>query len=184
MLLFFGDSLMAGYQLAAEEAFPAKIESRMRAEGIPFRAVNAGVSGDTTAGGLARLDWSLKLKPAVVFLCLGANDGLRGLPLEDTERNLRELIERIGKAGAQVVLGGMLIPSNYGADYASRFKAIYPKLAEEFSLALVPFVLEGVALQQELTLPDGVHPNPKGTERMADNAWPVIRSVLEKRAGQ
>jgi len=181
-VVFLGDSLTAGYGLAEDDAYPALIEAALAAEGRPVRVVNAGVSGDTSAGGLSRLDWVLRLEPDVVVVELGPNDGLRGLPLDATEANLRRIVERIEAAGARVLLVGLLIPPNYGPDYAGRFAAIYPRLAAELDVPLVPFLLEGVGGEPDLNLADGIHPNAAGHRRLADNVLPHLRPLLGEAA--
>jgi acyl-CoA thioesterase-1 len=178
LVVFLGDSLTAGYGLAEGDAYPARIEAALAAEGRPVRVVNAGVSGDTSAGGLSRLDWVLRLDPAVVVVELGPNDGLRGLPLDATEANLRRIVERIEAAGARVLLVGLLIPPNYGPDYAGRFAAIYPRLAAELDVPLVPFLLDGVGGEPDLNLADGIHPNAAGHRRLAENVLPHLRPLL------
>lgn len=177
-MVFLGDSLTAGLGLEADLAFPALVEDRLAASGRPIRVLNAGVSGDTSAGGLRRVDWILKQKPDVVVVGLGANDGLRGLPLEETEKNLRAIVERVQAAGARVLLLGMQIPPNYGPEYAGGFAAMYPRLAGELGVPLVPFLLEGVGGDPALNLPDGIHPNAEGQERVADNVVPYLVQVL------
>jgi acyl-CoA thioesterase-1 len=142
--------------------------------------LNAGVSGDTTAGGLSRLPWLLKQKPDVLVVGLGANDGLRGQPVEEIEKNLREIIRRGRQAGARVLLLGMKIPPNYGGDYASRFEAIYPRIAKDLDVPLVPFLLEGVGGISELNLGDGLHPNARGQVKVAANVEPYLVGVLEE----
>ncbi|MDX1643348.1 MAG: arylesterase [Thermoanaerobaculia bacterium] len=176
-VLFLGDSLTAGYGLGEEQAFPALVAEAMAEAGRPIEAVNAGVSGDTTAGGLARLEWLLRLEPDVVVVGLGGNDGLRGLDPEMTEANLRRIVEKAKASGAAVVLLGMRMPPNYG-EYAERFAALYPRLAAELEVALVPFLLEGVGGDPSLNLPDGIHPNPEGQRRLAETVEPVLASVL------
>jgi acyl-CoA thioesterase-1 len=178
LVVFLGDSLTAGYGLPEADAYPALIAAALATEGRLVRVVNAGVSGDTSAGGLARLDWVLRLEPDVVVVELGPNDGLRGLPLEATEANLRRIVERARAAGARVLLAGMLIPPNYGPDYAGRFAAIYPRLAAELDVPLVPFLLEGVGGEPDLNLTDGIHPNAAGHRRMADNVLPYLRALV------
>ncbi|MGH7336710.1 MAG: arylesterase [Myxococcota bacterium] len=181
-VVFLGDSLTAGYGLAAEEAYPALVEALLAAAGAPVKAINAGVSGDTSAGGLERLGWLLVQRPAIVFVCLGGNDGLRGLPLESTEANLRAIVERTRAAGARVVLAGMQIPPNYGPEYTAGFRALYPRLAEEYDVPLVPFLLEGVAARPELNQRDGIHPNAEGQKivarTVADALAPLLREAL------
>ncbi len=178
-VVFLGDSLTAGYGLPEAQAFPARLAERFAEEGLPFRAVNAGVSGDTSAGGLARLDWVLSTDPDVVVVELGPNDGLRGLDLEMTESNLRAIVTRARDAGARVLLVGMRIPPNYGPDYAGRFEALYPRLAEELDVPLVPFLLEGVGGVPDLNLGDGIHPTAEGQRRVADNVAPHLRPLVE-----
>ena len=178
LVVFLGDSLTAGFGLGEEEAYPALASAALAAEGRPVRVVNAGVSGDTSAGGLARLDWVLRLAPDVVVVELGPNDGLRGLSLAATEANLREIVERSRAAGARVLLAGMLIPPNYGPDYAGRFAAIYPRLAAELDVPLVPFLLEGVGGEPDLNLADGIHPNAAGHRRLAENVLPHLRPLV------
>lgn len=180
LLIFLGDSLTAGNKLPEEQAFPALIEADLRTAGRAVRVVNGGISGDTTAGGLARLDWLLRQQPDVLFVCLGANDGSRGTPLEATEANLRAIVERAQATGARVLLAGMLMPPNYGPDYTEGFAAIYPRLAEEFQVPLIPFLLEGVALKPELNLYDGVHPNPAGQRVIADTVLPYLEPLLDE----
>jgi len=179
-LLFLGDSLTAGYGLARAEAFPARVEERIRAAGLPWKVVNAGVSGDTSAGARARLDWVLRQKPVVLFLCIGANDGLRGIPVAETERNLRAILDRAKQDGIRVVLAGMQLPENYGAVYQEAFRSLFPRLAREYKLPFLPFLLEGVALRPELNQGDGIHPNAAGAARVADSAWKVLEPELRK----
>ncbi len=178
LVIFLGDSLTAGLGLPAEQAYPALVERTLDREGQPVRALNAGVSGDTTAGGLSRLDWLLQQKPDVVVVGLGANDGLRGIDPADTERNLREIVRRSQEAGARVLLLGMQIPPNYGPDYAGRFKDLYPEIADDLDVPLVPFLLEGVGGVPDLNLPDGIHPNPRGQVRVAENVVPHLKDVV------
>lgn len=177
LVVFLGDSLTAGLGLEAEQAFPARVEDRLEELGTPIRVVNAGVSGDTSAGGLRRLDWLLRQKPAVLVVGLGANDGLRGLPVGETEKNLREIVRRAQAAGVRVLLLGMMIPPNYG-DYAAEFGEVYPRLARDLGVPLVPFLLDGVGGVPELNLPDGLHPNVEGQERVADNVVPRLRELV------
>jgi acyl-CoA thioesterase-1 len=182
-VVFLGDSLTAGLGLEEDQAFPALVGERLAAEGRPVAVVNAGVSGDTTAGGLARLDWVLRQRPAVVVVELGPNDGLRGLPLAMTEANLREIVEKCRAAGARVLLVGMRIPPNYGPDYAGAFRDLYPRLARDLGVPLVPFLLEGVGGEPDLNLPDGIHPNPAGHRRLAENVLPHLRALLAEQSG-
>lgn len=179
LVVFLGDSLTAGYGLGGEQAYPALVEKRLEAEGVPIRVLNAGVSGDTTAGGLARLDWLLSQKPDVVVVGLGGNDGLRGLPLEHVEGNLREIIRRSKAAGARVLLLGMQIPPNYGPEYAQGFAGMYPRLAKEMDVPLVPFLLEGVGGEAGLNQADGIHPTAEGQEKVAETVIPFLEEILE-----
>ena len=180
-LVFLGDSLTAGQGLSKEQAFPALIEARLASEGRPWRVVNAGISGDTTAGGVARLDWVFRQKVDVLFLCLGANDGLRGVPVAETEQNLRRILDRARKEGTRVVLAGIQLPENYGPDYRNGFARIFPRLAKEYHVPLLPFLLEGVAMEPKLNQPDGIHPNAEGARRVADHVWAALDPVLRGR---
>ena len=180
LVAFLGDSLAAGLHLAADEAFPAVLQRRLVESGQPFRLVNAGVSGDTSAGGLRRVDWILAQEPDLVVIELGANDGLRGLPLESIEANLRAIVARVHAAGAEILLLGMLLPPNYGQDYAAGFTAVYARVAAEHDVAFVPSFLEGVGGVAELNLPDGIHPTAEGHRRLADNVEASLRAILEE----
>lgn len=181
-VVFFGDSLTAGYGLDTDQAFPALVGRRLAEQGIEVVVVNAGVSGDTTAGGLTRIEWVLRQRPQLVVVELGANDGLRGLSPDMTETNLRQIIAQCREAGAEVVLAGMKLPPNYGEDYITRFEAIFPRLAEELDLPYIPFLLDGVAGRPGLNLPDGIHPTPEGHEIVADNVVPVVIDTLNEPA--
>lgn len=180
LVVFLGDSLTAGYGLDAEQAYPVLVEKSLEEEGIAIRALNAGVSGDTTSGGLARLDWLLSQKPAVVVVGLGGNDGLRGLPLEQAESNLREIVRRSQVAGARVLLLGMQIPPNYGPEYAEGFKEMYPRVAEDLGVPLLPFLLEGVGGVAELNQADGIHPTAEGQEKVAETVTPYLADLLKQ----
>jgi acyl-CoA thioesterase-1 len=181
VVVFFGDSLTAGYGLDPAQAYPAIIQDKISARGWDFRVVNAGVSGETTAGGLRRVDWVLQRPLDVFVLELGANDGLRGLPLEEATRNLQAIIDRVkGKyPGAKIVLAGMQIPPNLGRDYATRFRDLFPALARRNGIPLIPFLLEGVGGESGLNLPDGIHPTPEGHRAVAENVWKVLEPVLQ-----
>lgn len=179
-MVFLGDSLTAGYGLAEEQAFPALLEARMREAGLELPVVNAGVSGDTTAGGLSRLDWILRQRVGVLVVALGANDGLRGVPPAETRRNLAQIIERGKAEGARVLLAGMKLPVNYGPQHRSDFEAIYPELARRYDVPLVPFLLEGVAGVARLNQTDGIHPTADGQRIVADVVWPVLEPVLRE----
>ncbi len=179
-LVFLGDSLTAGLGLSKEQAFPALIEARLRTAGRPWKVVNAGISGDTTAGGVARLDWVYQQKVDVLFVCLGANDGLRGMPVAETERNLRLILDRAKREGTRVVLAGIQLPENYGKDYRTAFTQIFPRLAKDYRVPLLPFLLEGVAADPKLNQSDGIHPNAEGARIVADHVWAALNPVLLK----
>lgn len=177
-IVFLGDSLTAGYGLPGEQAFPALLEAMLREKNLQVTVVNAGISGDTTAGGLRRIDWLLKQQPDIVVVGLGANDGLRATELETSAANLDAIVEKSQAAGAKVLLLGMLIPPNYGLKYANQFRDLYPKLAKERKVALVPFLLEGVAGNPLLNLGDGIHPNAEGQRIVARNVLPELEKLV------
>ena len=177
-ILAFGDSLTAGLGLPAEATFPARLEARLKAEGVGLRVVNAGVSGDTTTDGLARLDWSLADKPDIVILELGANDALRGIEPAIVRANLDAMISKIQASGAKLLLMGMRAPPNWGADYQHEFERIYPELARAHGVTLYPFFLEGVAMDPKLNQPDGLHPNEAGVAALVDRITPYIVRLI------
>lgn len=177
-ILVFGDSLVAGYDIPLEEAFPNRLEIALRERGHQVRLVNAGVSGDTTGGGVARLGWSLGEDIDAVILELGANDALRGLSPQQAKKNLAIMIEEIQSRGLPLLLAGMRAPPNLGRAYVEAFDSIYPALSEEYGVALYPFFLEGVALVPSLNLPDGLHPNPDGVEVMVRKILPYVEKWL------
>jgi acyl-CoA thioesterase I len=180
-LLVFGDSLSAAYGLRADQGWPFLLQKRLQQEGYGYRVVNASVSGETTAGGRARFARALaQHKPALVVLELGANDGLRGLPLKDARANLEAMIAACRRAGAKVLLAGILIPPNYGPKYSEGFAQMYQQLAREQKLPLLPFLLDGVALKPELMQQDGLHPRAEGQPRVLDNVWQYLRPLLER----
>jgi len=183
-IVFLGDSLTAGYGLAKEQSVPSLIESHLRSQGYPYEVVNAGVSGDTSAGGLSRLDWSLDGDVRILVLELGANDGLRGLPVSNLKRNLAEVITRARARGISVVLTGMEAPPNFGAAYTSEFRRVYSELAKEHEVTFVPFYLEGVAGIPSLNIADGMHPNPEGARIIERSIWRALEPLLDKRAGR
>lgn len=183
-IVAFGDSLTAGLGVSAEESYPSQLQRRLDAEGYRYRVINAGVSGDTTAGGLRRVEWVLKARPSIVILELGANDGLRGLNLEQTRSNLEQIIQRLRAAGVKIVLVGMKLPPNYGAQYTSRFSTIYQELARTYRLAYMPFFLEGVAAQSSLNQADGIHPTGAGYRVIVDHLVPVLAPLLTDTASQ
>lgn len=178
----FGDSLMAGYQLGPEEGFTPRLEAALKARGHDVSVANAGVSGDTTSGGLARLDWSVPDGTDLVILELGANDMLRGLSPEITERNLDAMLTALRQRGIDVLLAGMIAAPNLGQDFADRFNAIFPALAKKHDVPLYPFFLDGVAAERDLLLDDGMHPNAKGVDRMVEAALPVVEAAMERAA--
>ena len=177
-ILFLGDSLTEGYQLSREEAYPALIEKILKDEKKEIKVINGGVSGATSASGLKRLDWYLRAKPDIMVLALGANDGLRGLKLNETEMNLSLVIMKAQERGMIVILAGMKMPTNMGETYRNEFEKIFSTLSKKYSIKLIPFLLEGVGGKPELNLPDGIHPNPKGHKKMADNVLKVLRTEL------
>ncbi|MGF9565765.1 arylesterase [Neorhizobium sp. JUb45] len=178
----FGDSLMAGYQLPPNESYTAQLEAALKVEGLSVTITNAGVSGDTTSGGLSRIDWSVPDGTAGVIVELGANDALRGISPEQSEKNLDGILARLKERGIPVVLAGMMAPPNMGGEYAERFNPIYKKLSEKYDVPLYPFFLDGVAAQQSLQLDDGMHPNAEGVKVMVERSLPVmqnfVRSIL------
>ena len=179
-ILFFGDSLTAGYGLSTEEAFPALVEKSLNKKGKPVKVVNAGLSGETSAGGLARIDWVLRQPVDIFILELGANDGLRGLPLEQTRKNLQAIIDKVKTKypKTKIVVTGMMVPPNLGDKYTREFESIFPELAKKNSAALIPFLLKDVAGIEKLNLPDGIHPNPEGHKIVAGNVMKVVEPLM------
>jgi acyl-CoA thioesterase I len=177
-ILAFGDSLTAGYGLPADQAFPVRLQARLQADGRDVRIINGGVSGDTTAGGLSRLDWALGDKPDYVLVELGANDMLRGIDPKVTAANLDKILARLTADGTKVMLFGMRAAANWGDDYRRAFDAIYPALAEKYKVPLYPFFLDGVALDPSLTQPDGLHPNERGVAILVDRIAPSVERLL------
>jgi acyl-CoA thioesterase-1 len=180
--VFLGDSLTAGYGLEKSQSVPSLIQARLQREGYPFEVVNAGVSGDTSAGGLSRLDWSLSGDVRVLVIELGANDGLRGLPVTALRHNLDEIITRAQARGIAVLLTGMEALPNYGASYTKEFRETFPALARQHKVALMPFYLDGVAGNPDLNIADGMHPNPEGATIVANNLWRTLEPLLQKTA--
>ncbi|MCL4144738.1 UNVERIFIED_CONTAM: hypothetical protein GTU68_008574 [Idotea baltica] len=178
-VVFLGDSLSAGLHLEEDLAYPAVLQRKLLERGIPFHLVNAGVSGDTTAGGLRRIDWILRQGPDVVVVELGGNDGLRGIEISAIESNLRKIIERIRDDGATPVLFGMRIPTSYGVQYSEAFREIYDRVADDTDVAFLPDWLEGVGGVPRYNLPDGLHPNERGHEILAGNVADELADVLE-----
>ena len=183
VLLVFGDSIADGYGLERAQAFPALVQQRIAARGWPVKVVNAGLSGETSAAGRRRIGWLLRRPYDYVLLERGANDGLRGLPLAETRKNLQAIVDRVKEKNPAVrfVIAGMRIPPNLGARYADEFAAIFPRLAADNDAALIPFLLEGGGGVPELNLPDGIHPAAAGHELLADNVWRVLAPMLAAR---
>lgn len=180
MILAFGDSLTAGFGVAQDESYPARLQIILEEKGYSYKVVNAGVSGDTTAGGKRRIDWLLKHRPAIVIVELGANDGLRGLPLEEMEKNLEAIIQACKEHQARVLLAGMKIPPNYGQDYTRGFEEIFFRLAEKYDTGLIPFFLENVAARRGLTQPDGIHPVGEGYAVVVETVWRYLEPLLKR----
>ncbi len=174
-----GDSITAGYGLSRDRAYPALIQELLEAEGYELEVVNAGVSGDTTAGGVRRLDWVLDDDVQILIIALGGNDGLRGLPVPEMKRNLSTIVERAREKGVAVVLAGMEAPPNQGDGYTSRFRETYLEIAREYDVALVPFLLEGVGGMAEYNQRDGIHPNERGQVLIAKQMWEILRPLLK-----
>ncbi|MBX3523494.1 MAG: arylesterase [Xanthobacteraceae bacterium] len=179
-IVAFGDSLTAGFGLTASEAFPAQLEAALKKRGHDVAIANAGVSGDTSAGGLARLDWSIPDGTDAVILALGANDMLRGIDPGLTRKSLDEALARLKARKIEVLLGGMRAAPNLGADYAAKFDSIYPELAKKYDTLIYPFFLEGVAGQRDLNLNDGIHPTAKGVSLVVERILPSVESLIER----
>lgn len=180
VVLIVGDSLSAGYGLATHENWPSLLQDRLAGSGHPHRVINASISGDTTSGGLARLPGALERhEPSVVLIGLGGNDGLRAIPIAEIRRNMAEMIQLSKAAGARVLLAGIHIPPNYGPRYTEAFHAIFHELAQEYGTGLIPFILEGVALDVELMQEDGIHPNAAAQSVIVDNVWPELEPLLD-----
>ena len=179
-IVFFGNSLTAGYGLSPSEAFPALIQNKIDSLGLPYKVINAGVSGETSSGGNGRIDWILKQPIDVFILELGANDGLRGIPLDQTKKSLQSIIDKVKTKNpkAKLVLAGMQIPPNMGAAYTTEFKSIYPELASKNEIDLIPFILEGVGGEARLNQEDGIHPTAEGHKIVAENIWKKLKPLL------
>lgn len=180
IIMFFGNSLTAGYGVNPGEAFPALIQEKIDSLNFNYEVINAGLSGETTASGENRVEWILKQKVDIFILELGANDGLRGIDLKETKENLQGIINKVEETypDAKIVLTGMQIPPNMGPEYATRFREIFPELAEENNIQLIPFLLQGVGGEPELNLADGIHPNEAGHKILAENVWSVLRDIM------
>jgi acyl-CoA thioesterase-1 len=179
-ILFFGNSITAGYGVDPSEAFPALIQDKIDSLKLNYKVVNAGVSGETSSGGDSRISWILRQPIDIFVLELGGNDGLRGIPLTETKKNLQDIIDKVKEKypGAKVILAGMQIPPNMGERYITTFKKIYPELAKENETMLIPFLLQGVGGDPALNQPDRIHPTPEGHKIVAENVWKVLRSEL------
>ena len=179
-ILFFGNSLTAGYGIDPEDAFAGLVQKRLDSLGKAYKVINGGLSGETTAGGLSRLDWFLEEEPFLFILELGGNDGLRGIQLSETKSNLLSIIDKVKSKypNTKIILAGMQIPPNMGQEYTDEFKAIYPAVAKEKEVTLIPFLLEGVAGNPELNLPDGIHPTEAGHQIVFETIWPFIENSL------
>jgi len=180
-IVALGDSLTAGLGLPVGQAYPALLQQRLTTAGLDYEVVNAGVSGDTSAGGLSRLDWALDGRVQILIVALGGNDALRGLPVDQLKRNLAQIIERAQARGIRVVLAGMDAPTNFGRDYQVAFHQVYPALSRQYDVPLVPFLLQGVAGDARLNQRDGVHPTAQGARIVADNVWAVLGPIAKDR---
>jgi acyl-CoA thioesterase I len=185
LIVAFGDSLTAGFGLHNDHCFPTLLQRKLDEKGHRFRVVNAGLSGDTSAGGVNRIDWALE-EGSVKFLILelGGNDGLRGLPVAEMKKNLAEIIERAQARGVTVVLAGMEAPPNMGEEYTGEFRQVFRDLAKKYKLALIPFLLDGVAGNREMNQPDGIHPNVAGEKVMTENVWRELEPLLLKNGSE
>lgn len=179
-ILFFGNSITAGYGLDQSDAFPARIQEKIDSMDAPYKVVNAGVSGETSSGGNSRIDWILKQPVDIFVLELGGNDGLRGIPLNETKKNLLSIVDKVKakNPSVKIVVAGMQIPPNMGKKYTMEFKSMYPELANRTDSKLIPFILEGVGGRAELNLEDGIHPTAEGHKILANNVWSVLRQML------
>jgi len=180
VIVFYGDSLTAGYGLDPEVAFPSLVEKALLEKGKEVKVVNAGLSGETSAGGLSRLDWVLRQRVDIFVLELGANDGLRGLPIEQTEKNLQAIVDKVKakNPGVKIVIAGMMVPPNMGPDYSSRFQKVFPEIARRNNATLIPFLLQDVAGDEKLNQADGIHPNTAGHQAVARNVLEVLEPLL------
>lgn len=180
VIVAFGDSLTAGLGLAPEDSYPSLLQNLLLEEGFPYRVVNEGVSGDTSAVALARVDTAAAQRADLVIVAIGANDGLRGLPVDEMEKNLREILRRFEAAGSQVALAGMRIPPNMGAEYVEDFEAVFPRVAQDMDIPLLPFLLEGVAADRNLNQDDGIHPNEEGARMVAALVANFVKPLLRR----
>lgn len=182
-LVFFGNSLTAGYGLNPEEAFPARTQVKIDSLELGYEVINAGLSGETSAGGLTRIDWILQQKPDIFVLELGANDGLRGIPVTETRKNLQGILDKVKAVNPEVklVVAGMMVPPNMGPEYAKDFQSIFPELAKTNNATLIPFLLDGVAGERSLNLADGIHPTAEGHQMVANSIWKYLQPLLGSR---
>jgi acyl-CoA thioesterase I len=179
-IVAFGNSLTAGLGVSPDQSYPAHLQRILDAAGYAYQVVNAGVSGETTAGGVRRVSWVLNSKPAIVILELGGNDGLRGLSLQETKANLERIIQQLQQASVTVVLAGMKLPPNYGQDYTGGFEALYQALAKQYRLKMIPFFLDGVAGSSSLNQADGIHPTGEGYRLIVERVFPTLKPLLER----
>lgn len=185
IILFFGNSLTAGYGLDPSESFPTLIQKKLDSLDYNYKVINAGLSGETTASGNNRLNWVLERQPVDIFVLeLGANDGLRGIDPEETRKNLEEMIDKVRKAypEAKIMLAGMMVPPNMGREYSNNFRQIFPEIAQEKNVELIPFLLENVAGESDLNQADGIHPTAEGQKIVADNVWKVLKEMINTSA--
>jgi len=178
VILALGDSLTAGFGVPEKENYPSRLQAILKEKGYPHKVINAGVSGDTTAGGLRRLDWLMKHNPKIVILALGANDGLRGMPIDEMQSNLEKIIQRCQKIEVKILLAGMKMLPNYGKEYTDSFHQVYHHLSKKYDLPLIPFLLEGVAGRREYTREDGIHPLGVGYEIITQTVWKELLPLL------
>ena len=179
-IVAFGNSLTAGFGVAQHESYPAQLQQKLDAVGYSYRVINAGVSGETTAGGLRRVPWVLKSQPSIVIVELGANDGLRGLSLQETKNNLERIVRQLQQSSVTVVLAGMKLPPNYGMEYTAGFEALYRALASQYHLAMIPFFLDGVASSSLLNQADGIHPTGEGYRVIVEKIFPALELLLQR----
>ena len=179
-IVFFGNSLTAGYGIDPSESFPSKVQDKIDSLQLPYKVINAGLSGETTAGGKSRIDWILRQPVNIFVLELGGNDGLRGIPIAETSKNLQAIIDRVREKypDAKIILAGMQVPPNMGRNYATQFRVVFEQLAEKNKVALIPFLLENVGGIAALNQADGIHPNPQGARIVAENVWKVLLPML------
>lgn len=180
IILFFGNSLTAGYGIEQDLAFPGLVQDRLDSLGKSYKVINGGLSGETTAGGVGRIDWFLEDEPAIFILELGGNDGLRGIQLSETKKNLELIIEKVRSKypETKIILAGMQIPPNMGPEYSQEFQAIYPDVAKEKNVTLIPFLLQNVGGIKELNLPDGIHPTEEGHKLVLENVWEYLKDIV------